>query len=185
MNTRYETNSLILAICNVKNAGQISDFYNKNFDEFALYEPLPKQAHTISYHKKNLELEYNLFLKGQFVRFFLFEKHNPITVIGTVSYREIRKEFYDSCLIGYKMDKSNRRQGYCREAISFLDTLVFTQFGLNRIEATVQPQNIPSIKLLESLGYTNEGLLREKIKIDGTYKDHYLFSRLKKDVKNI
>lgn len=182
MNTEYATDRLKLMVCAPQSAGLVTDFYNRNFEEFSRFEPLSDRARTVSYHKKNLDYEYNLFIRGSFVRFYIFEKNNPFTVIGTLSYREIRRDFYDSCIIGYKMDKTKRRLGYCKEAIQLGDKLMFTEFGLNRIEATVRPINKPSMRLLESIGYTNEGLLREKIKINGEFMDHYLYALLKRDI---
>lgn len=181
MNTQYETQRLSLRILDDTHGGMVTDFYNRNFEEFSKYEPLSDRARTLTYHKKNLEYEYNLFLKGQFFRFFIFEKYNPMTIIGTISYREIQRDFYESCIIGYKMDRFKRRMGYCREAIDFADGLIFNDLKLNRIEATIKPDNVPSMNLLSSLGYVNEGLLREKIKINEIFTDHYLFAIIKRD----
>lgn len=181
MQTRYETNRLILSVCNEKAAPPICDFYNRNFAEFSKYEPLYPSAKTISYHRKNLAAEYESFSKGTFIRFYMFEKINPMKVIGTLSYRDIKKDCYECCTIGYKMDKDMRRRGFMREAILCGDWVMFNILGLNRIEATIQPNNIPSMNLLASMGYRNEGLLREKIRIEGEFKDHFLYSLLKKD----
>lgn len=71
--------------------------------------------------------------------------------------------------------------GYCREAIDFADGIIFNDLKLNRIEATIRPDNVPSMNLLSSLGYVNEGLLREKIKINEIFTDHYLFAIIKRD----
>lgn len=185
MYTSYETDRLSLRILTDREAGLVTDFYSKNFNDFSLYEPLPESAKKVSYHKKNLAYEYNMYLKSEFIRFFIFEKHNPMTVIGTVSYRDIIGGYYKCATIGYKMDASMRRRGYCREAINFLDGEILEGMNLNRIEATVRPENIPSQKLLESIGYINEGLLREKIYIGDSFKDHYLYALLKRDYKNI
>ncbi len=182
MKTEYRTKRLILRVLTPNSGGPVADFYNKNFDEFSKYEPLNQYAHSVSYHKNNLKYEYNLFLKGLFTRFFIFERDNPLTIIGTVSYRDIRLEYYNSCVIGYKIDKSKRRLGYCLEAIRAGNLLIFSEMGLNRIEATVLPSNIPSIALLEKAGFTREGLLREKIMLGDVYRDHLLYSLLRKDI---
>lgn len=182
MYTQYENDRLILKVLSPKAAGSVADFYIRNYEEFSLYEPLTAQTKTTSYHKKNLEFEYSLFSSGKFVRFFIFEKHDPFTIIGTLSYRDITHSFYDSCIIGYKMDKSKRRLGYCRDAICLGNKIMFDELKLNRIEATVRTGNIPSMRLLESLGFLNEGLLRDKIKLNGEYCDHYLYSMLKRDM---
>jgi len=53
----------------------------------------------------------------------------------------------------------------------------------NRIEAQIHPQNKPSIKLIERLGFKNEGLMREAGFSFGQYHDLFMFSLLQSDVK--
>lgn len=182
MNTIYETDRLLLTVCTNNKAGLVTEFYRNNYSDFSQYEPLFNEALSVSYHKKNLDYEYKLFIERKFVRFYIFEKINPFHIIGTLSYRDITHGCYDSCIIGYKMDRSKRRQGFCSEAISFMDKIVLNNYKLNRIEANIRVGNHASRSLLESIGYTNEGILRQKIKIDGKYLDHYLYSFLKSDL---
>jgi len=63
--------------------------------------------------------------------------------------------------IGYELARPFWRQGIMLEALTAILTLGFESMGLNRIDAVVLPENIASIRLLERLGFHNEGLLRE------------------------
>lgn len=182
MKTKYETHRIIMLICNTEYINPVTDFYVRNYDDFSKYEPLSSSAKTKDYHRRNLELEYDMFLKGEMVRFYLFLKSNPLRCIGTVSYRDIARGFYDSCIIGYKIDSEFRRRGYATEAILSGDSIIFNEVGLNRIEAQVRIDNNASCGLLENIGYTKEGIAREKIKLYDNYLDHYIFSHLKKDL---
>lgn len=182
MKTRYETDRLIMQVCNTEYTSPVTDFYVKNFTEFAKYEPLGQSAKTKDYHRKNLNLEYNMFLDGELIRFYLFEKVNPLRVIGTLSYRDINHGYDESCLIGYKMDRDFRRKGYATEAILMGDYILFNEEKINRIEATVLTDNVASMNLLASVGYVKEGLLREKFKLNGQFLDHYVYSHLKRDM---
>ena len=47
------------------------------------------------------------------------------------------------------------------EALNAIIDLGFMEMDLNRIEAVVMPKNRASIKLLEKLGFRNEGRLEE------------------------
>ena len=53
---------------------------------------------------------------------------------------------------------------------------MFGDLGLHRITACVMPGNTPSIRLLESLYFKCEGLLRQNARIQGEWADHYLYS---------
>ena len=63
--------------------------------------------------------------------------------------------------IGYELARPFWRRGIMTEALNAIIDLGFREMGLNRIEAVVMPENVPSIKLLEKLGFGNEGILRE------------------------
>lgn len=182
MNTKYETSRLTLKINSTEAAAAVCEFYNRNFSEFALYETLTDAAKTISYHKKNLQYEHELYLRNRFIRYYIYEKHNPFTIIGTVSFRNISYDNTPSCVIGYKMDKAKRRQGFCQEAIEFLGNKMFKENKIHRIEATVKTDNSPSMKLLEKIGYKNEGLFKEKLRIGNEYYNHFLYSLQKNDL---
>ncbi|MEQ9248624.1 MAG: 30S ribosomal protein S5 alanine N-acetyltransferase, partial [Nitratireductor sp.] len=44
------------------------------------------------------------------------------------------------------------------------------------LEAACIPDNKRSVGLLEKAGFQREGLLRSYLRIDGTWRDHYLYA---------
>jgi len=48
----------------------------------------------------------------------------------------------------------------------------FEKQKLHRVEANIQPGNVPSIALVKRLGFSNEGFSRRYIKIYGKWRDH-------------
>jgi len=175
----YETEHLNLRILSSDQAALVLSFYERNFADFSQYEPLDEQqGRSLSFHKKLLDVEMQTALRGSSFRFYLFEKEDPFTVIGTISYRNILHGLYQTCQVGYKMDKEYRRKGYCSEALSFLDHLMMSEVFMHRIEAYVLPDNIASLTMLEKIGYRREGLIRDKIFLNGHWADHYLLSKI-------
>lgn len=57
----------------------------------------------------------------------------------------------------------------------------FNELDVNRIEATVSTENIASIKVLKKLGFTQEGILRERSYWRGSYYDMIMLSILKSE----
>jgi ribosomal-protein-alanine N-acetyltransferase len=57
----------------------------------------------------------------------------------------------------------------------------FTEFGLNRIEAVTMLDNQASIGLLQSLGFQQDGIMREMEFFKDAFHDMRLFSLLRKD----
>jgi [ribosomal protein S5]-alanine N-acetyltransferase len=48
--------------------------------------------------------------------------------------------------------------------------------GLHRVDATVAPENAASRRVLEHLGFRQEGLLRRYLDVDGAWRDHQLWA---------
>ena len=71
--------------------------------------------------------------------------------------------------------------GYMYESISTLLPYIFHQIKLNRIQAYTLEDNEASRKLLEKLGFKQEGTLRKSMKIDNIWRDHILYSKLYSD----
>ena len=81
-------------------------------------------------------------------------------IIGSCGYYGFHT-WHMRASIGYELARSSWRQGIMTEALEAIIDLGFGVMNLNRIDAVVIPENEASIKLLEKLGFTNEGLLKE------------------------
>ena len=66
-----------------------------------------------------------------------------------------------TCLTGYELARHAQGRGYMGEALRAVYAWAFETMAVERIEAQVHPLNTPSLKLLKSLGFVEEGLLRE------------------------
>ena len=90
--------------------------------------------------------------------------------VGIVSLQAFDHELARAEL-GYWIAPEFHDQGYGSEATALLVTYGFDQRALNRIEARVFEFNKGSQALLESLGFTHEGTLRERQFADGERQD--------------
>jgi RimJ/RimL family protein N-acetyltransferase len=83
--------------------------------------------------------------------------------------------------IGYVLGRAYQGQGLMREALAAAIQAAFTQWGLHRLEAEVDTANRPSNRLLQSLGFTLEGTLRQRWKAKGRRYDTSLYGLLADD----
>ena len=106
--------------------------------------------------------------------FFVF-KISDNTLVGGVTISNVRRGASQSCTIGYWMGEQFAGLGLMREAVKLLFPFVFGDLKLNRVEASCIPSNSRSIRLLNALGFSEEGLAKNYLKINGKWEDHILF----------
>jgi len=83
--------------------------------------------------------------------------------------------------IGYTLNPDFWGQGYATEAARALLVFGFGEMNLHRITATCDPTNIGSCKVLEKIGMTREGHLRENMWCKDRWRDSYLYSILERE----
>lgn len=86
-----------------------------------------------------------------------------------------------SCTVGYELAANAQGHGYMTEALRAALAYGFDQMELNRIEATVSPENVRSISVLTTLGFRQEGQLRQAGYWSGKYHDLLQFALLRRD----
>ncbi len=84
--------------------------------------------------------------------------------------------------IGYIVNPDYWGKGVATQSAQLVITFGFATLKLHRIYATCDPRNIGSSKVLEKVGMTKEGILRENMLIkDGVWRDSFLYSVLKQE----
>lgn len=82
---------------------------------------------------------------------------------------------------GYILAREAWGRGYAQEAMGALLDYGFTALGLRRIEADIDPRNSASARLLERLGFTREGCLRERWQVGDEVSDTALYGLLARE----
>ena len=73
--------------------------------------------------------------------------------------------------LGYCLRSPWWGKGYMGEALAALIDYAFGTLRLRRLEADVDPGNAASLRILERMGFTREGLLRERWDVGGQIGD--------------
>ncbi|MBN2412418.1 GNAT family N-acetyltransferase [candidate division KSB1 bacterium] len=84
--------------------------------------------------------------------------------------------------IGYALHPNYWGKGYMKETADKLIKYGFGKLNLHSIEANVNPENLPSIKLLEKIGFRKEAHFRENFLFKNEFKDSVIYSLLEKDI---
>jgi len=83
--------------------------------------------------------------------------------------------------VGYGIAPAHWRQGYMSEAVGALLDFAFGELQLHRVEADIDPRNTASARSLERLGFTREGLLRERWIVGSEVSDTALYGLLARE----
>lgn len=133
-------------------------------------------AEEISTEKDKAKKGFSTYNKS-LVIFQLIDK-NTNQIIGWCGFHTWYKD-HRRAEIGYALNSdSNRSKGYMSEAIKPIIQYGFGTMNLNRIEAFIGPENYPSLKLIEKLGFKKEGQLRNHYFKNGKFEDSVVHSLL-------
>ena len=125
---------------------------------------------------------YEEYLKPGFPSHFrvaveLKETGEPVGTLGLYSYseRDRRAE------LGFDLLKEHWGRGIMTEAVREVLRYGFEGLGLNRVEATMDPLNTRSVRLVEHLGFKREGHMREKYLYKDVHRDELMYSLLRSE----
>lgn len=111
---------------------------------------------------------------------FLIEYKGEIA--GQLNVSAIAYGSVSSATIGYWVSERFAGKGLTPTAVALATDHCFFSMGLHRMEICVRPENEPSLRVTEKLGFRYEGLRRRYIHINGDWRDHFCFALTVEDV---
>ena len=178
MVTQIITKRLVLKTPTKSMHEQILAYWKRNKDFFRPWVPTyPDNYFTEENTKEFLDTAWMMTLRRQilYLAIFLKEDKDFGCVLGDLTYSHIQRGSSHSCFLGYKMDEAANGKGYITEAIQAANEYLFKKWKLHRIDANIMPHNKRSLRVVEKLGFENEGLARKLLKINGKWQDHIRF----------
>ncbi|WP_322760604.1 GNAT family protein [Frankia sp. Cr2] len=97
-------------------------------------------------------------------------------LVGQVTVSTIVRGALNSGHLGYWVDRGYAGRGITPTAVALVVDHCFTAAALHRVEAYVRPENTASRRVVEKLGFREEGLHRRYLAIGGTYRDHISYA---------
>jgi ribosomal-protein-alanine N-acetyltransferase len=101
---------------------------------------------------------------------------------GQVTIDNIVRGALRAGYLGYWIDREVAGRGMASLAVALVCDHAFGTVGLHRVQADIRPENAPSRRLVERLGFQQEGLLRRYLDIDGDWRDHLAYALLAEDL---
>lgn len=88
-----------------------------------------------------------------------------------------------SATLGYWVAERFAGRGVTPTAVALATDHCFFTLGLHRMEICIRPENAPSLRVVQKLGFRYEGLRRRYIHINGEWADHFCFALVVEEVR--
>lgn len=175
---RLFTERLILTLSNPHLARNAALFNLKNRAALKSTEPIrSEEYYSVKGMRQILRMEDKASKNCEEFRFWISEKGDD-EIIGTVCISSIIFGSVKSCYLSYKVAYNKQGLGYATEAVQEVIDFAFKILKLHRIESYVMPKNAKSLRVMEKLGFEQEGLSRRCLEVNGVWEDHLRFSLL-------
>lgn len=170
MTKEITTKRMTLQMIDDTYADQVLAFAVRNKTYLEEWEPLrTEDFYTSSVQQELLRDEAAKNQEGSLCKFWLFLDGR---IIGAVALSNIVRGVFQSCHLGYKIDELQQGKGLMTEAVEAVVNHAFHEIRLHRIEANIMPRNQASLRVVQKLGFQNEGTSRNYLKINGKWEDH-------------
>jgi ribosomal-protein-alanine N-acetyltransferase len=93
-------------------------------------------------------------------------------IAGMININGIVRGRFQNASLSYAAFAPTAGQGYLTEGLGLVIRHAFEQLRLHRLEANIQPGNHASLRLVQRLGFRQEGFSPDMLFIDGAWRDH-------------
>jgi ribosomal-protein-alanine N-acetyltransferase len=103
-------------------------------------------------------------------------------LVGQLTLGNIVRRAFCSGYAGYWIDSRVAGRGITPTALALAVDHAFMAGGLHRIEVNIRPENLPSRRVVEKLGFRQEAYHERYLHIDGDWRDHIGYALTTEDV---
>jgi [ribosomal protein S5]-alanine N-acetyltransferase len=106
----------------------------------------------------------------------------PDRLVGHIGLGNIVRRAFSSAYCGYWIDSRVAGRGIMPTALALLVDHAFGASRLHRVEVNIRPENKASRRVVEKLGFREEGYHPHYMYIDGAWRDHVGYAVTWEDV---
>ena len=108
--------------------------------------------------------------------------HHPPAIVGQLTVSTIVWGSARMATLGYWVDEAHAGRGIAPTAVALATDHCFRGLGLHRMEINIKPENRASLRVVEKLGFRDEGLRERYLHIAGEWADHRSFALTAEEV---
>lgn len=87
-----------------------------------------------------------------------------------------------SAHLGYWIDRRFAGRGVMPTAVALVTDHCFGAVGLHRVEVNIRPENAASRRVVEKLGFRDEGVRQRFLHIAGEWRDHQSYALVREEI---
>jgi ribosomal-protein-alanine N-acetyltransferase len=104
------------------------------------------------------------------------------SMVGQLNINGIARGAAQNGSIGYWVGREVAGRGITPTAVAMAFDHAVTAGRLHRLEIAIRPENRPSLRVAEKLGFRDEGLRPRYLHVDGQWRDHRVFALTREEV---
>ena len=157
-----------------------SEIYSWRSDPYAIehnpFAPCDFElfSEIFSSYSSSLDEIYN----GKDRKWIILQNDIVASVMGLSAINAMMK----TAEIGYQVNPIMRNQGIGTKAVHTLVKAVFDHTEIRKMTATISSANLPSRKIVEKVGFKQEGLLRKHFIIQGKEVDEAVYGIFREEI---
>jgi ribosomal-protein-alanine N-acetyltransferase len=173
--TRLTTTRLTIELMAEPHSMALTEFFRRNEAHLRPWDPpRPRGISEAAFWESEAARAVEDYHDSGIARWVLFQREDPGRIAGRVNYTQLVRGPFQSCMLGYAIDRDLEGRGLMHEALQATLRHVFEELRLHRVQANYLPDNLRSARLLQRLGFRIEGLARDYLYVNGAWRDHVL-----------
>ena len=171
-----QDDDIILRTAEPTDGQLISDYFIANRDFLREWEPKREDAFFSEAGWTQRLIKLNELHRMGLGYYLIILDSNSGEMLGTISFSNISRFPFYACNVGYSLSQTAQGRGVMTRALRMAVEYMFSIQNLHRIMAGYMPRNKRSESVLKRLEFTQEGLAKDYLLINGKWEDHVLTS---------
>jgi len=173
------TDGVVLRPLEIDDAPALLDAYLRSREHLQPWDPArPEEFWTLARQRNRLADMVRQMADGTLLACAMVRDDR---VLGCATLSGIVRGPFCSASLGYWVDPAETGRGLAGRAVAAICTIADQNLGLHRIQASTNPRNTASQRVLIKTGFEQWGTARQYIHIDGRWQDSHLYQLILND----
>ncbi|MFQ5947555.1 MAG: GNAT family N-acetyltransferase [Acidimicrobiia bacterium] len=165
-----------------RDADAIVEAVRASLPEFRAWLPWARSGYSKSDAARFIRDSIAAWNEGRAFDFAIHRPQDPECHLGNISvWFTSRRELTGE--VGYWIRTDESGAGICTEAAARMLEVAFDELGLHRVVLRIGAGNRASERVAEKLGFIQEGILRQEVKVNGAWMDHSLWGLIEDEYR--